>query len=480
VNRPIARLFTLVLVMFAALIAYTSRWTVFDAGALQDNSLNHRTLLETRGVQRGTIYTAGKQTIADSLKEEGEYVRSYPLRSLFAAPVGFAFPDYGTAGLEAYRNGVLAGTPLDHESLVDQLEGRQTGGDAVYTTLDAAAQRVAQRALEQTHLTGAVVAMVPSSGAIRVWATWPTFDPNRYPSRRYQAKLGTTPGGPLVDRVSEAEDDPGSIEKVVTAIAAIDSGKLTPDSYVDGSSPQTFEGIPLSNDEGTSYGQVTLTYALTNSINTAYANVAQDVGPALLHEYMARLGYFRDPPVDLPAGELVASGVRGGATGQQLEGPSDWDTPLVGIGEGHLEVTPLQMVMVASAVANHGVLMTPHLTDRVVNADGVTVSRYRPAVFSTVMKRSTAAAVENMMLDVVHDGTAEQALAGFDIVVAGKTGTAELGNSTNAPNDAWFIAFAPYRDIAVAVVVENTYEYGADAAAPIARAVIQSLAGSGG
>jgi peptidoglycan glycosyltransferase len=480
VNKPIARLFTLVLVMFAALIGYTSRWTVFDANALQTNALNDRTLLETRDVQRGTIYAPGQYVIANSVHEDGVYLRQYPHGSLFAAPIGFDFPVQGDAGLEAYQNSVLTGTPLDHESLLDQLEGKQTSGDSVYTTLDPAAQQVAESALEQTHLTGAVVAITPSSGAIRVWATWPTYDPNRYPSSGYRAALGRNPGSPLVDRVSQAEDDPGSIEKVVTAIAAIDSGKFTPESYVNGDSPQTFQGIPLNNDGDTSYGSVTLTYALTNSINTVYANVAQDLGPTLLHDYMARLGYFKAPPIDLPGGELVASGVRGGASGQTLEPPQDWDTPLVGIGEGHLEVTPLQMAMVAAAVANHGILMTPHIAARAVNADGVTVSSYSPSVFSDVMKPATATAVEDMMLDVVDDGTAEKALAGFDIIVAGKTGTAELGDSTNSPNDAWFIAFAPYRDIAVAVVVERTYDYGASAAAPIAREVIQSLVSSGG
>lgn len=477
-NKPIARLFALVLVMFAALVAFTSRWTVFDASALQSNKLNHRTLLETRDVQRGTIYAANNKPIAESIHENSVYVRHYPQGSLFAAPVGYAFPEQGTAGLENYRDGVLTGTPLDHESLVDQLEGKQTSGDNVYTTLDPTAQRVAQQALAETHLTGAVVAMTPSNGDIRVWATDPTYDPNRYPSHSYRAALDKHPGGPLVDRVSQAEDDPGSIQKVVTAIAAIDTGQFTPTSIIDGNSPQTFEGIPLNNDGNTSYGDVSLTYGLTNSINTVFANIAQKLGPDVIAKYMHRLGYYRDPPIDLPSGELVPSGVRTHAHG--LTPLRDSDIPLVGIGEGELEVTPLQMVMVASAVANHGVLMTPHITSKVVNADGETVEKVAPSVFSTVMKRSTATAVGGMMLDVTKDGTAEQALAGFKITVAGKTGTAELGNSTNSPNDAWFIAYAPYRDVAVAVVVEKTYRYGASAAAPIALAVIQSLAGASG
>jgi peptidoglycan glycosyltransferase len=166
----------------------------------------------------------------------------------------------------------------------------------------------------------------------------------------------------------------------------------------------------------------------------------------------------------------------------QLDGPlipptGAVDVPLMGIGEGHLLVSPLQMVMVASAVANGGRLMTPYLTDYVTDADGSIVLRTKPTLFSTVMKPATATAVGNMMEDVVQDGTAEAALAGFKIQVAGKTGTAELGNSKNSPNDAWFIAYAPGKDIAVAVDVEDTFDYGASAAAPIARDVIQSLVG---
>jgi peptidoglycan glycosyltransferase len=471
VNRPIARLFILVLVMFGALVAYTSRWSVFDASALQDNKLNARTLLETQYIQRGTIYAADNSVIADSVRRSGgSYVRRYPFGSQFADAIGFSFPNQGSVGLEAYDNSLLAGTPLDHESIADQLEGHQTGGDSVYTTLDPGAQNVALAGLEATHLTGAVVALTPSSGAIRVFASDPGYDPNGVPSR--------SQGGSEFDRVTEAEDDPGSIQKVVTAIAAIDSGKFTPETLVDGKSPQTFEGIPLNNDENTSYGYITLTEALTQSVNTVYANVAQALGSKILAKYMGLLGYYHDPPIDLPSDELTPSGVRNSKG--ELVPVADSDVPLVGIGEGQLTVTPLQMVMVASAVANGGKLMRPYLTQKVVNADGVTVRRTTPTLLSTVMKPSTATAVTTMMEDVVQDGTAEQALAGFDIKpIAGKTGTAELGNSTNSPNDAWFIAFAPGRDVAVAVVVEKTHDYGASAAAPIARDVLQSLVGSG-
>jgi peptidoglycan glycosyltransferase len=474
VNRPIARLFIFVLVMFAALIGFTSRWTVFDASALQNNRLNQRTLLETRNVPRGTIYAQNDTVIADSLREGGVYVRHYPYGALFADPIGFSFPNQGSVGLEDYDNAVLAGTPLDHESVIDQLEGKQTAGDSVYTTLAPTAQQVAMQALETTHLDGAVVAMVPSTGAIRVFASEPSFDPNLVGESKPQPA-----GDSYFDQVAEGApgEPPGSIQKVVTAIAAIDSGKLTPLSIENGNSPQTFEGIPLNNDGDLSYGDITITDGLTNSVNTVYANVAQTVGGDLLARYMYRLGYYRDPPIDLPSDELTPSGVRDAHN--HLVAPQDSDVPLMGIGEGQLYVTPLQMVMVAAAVADGGKLMRPYLTARVVNADGVVVRRTTPTLFSTVMKPSTATAVTAMMEDVVDDGTAADALAGFDIKpIAGKTGTAELSNAPNSPNDAWFIAFAPGHDIAVAVVVDHTTKYGADAAAPIAAEVIQSLVGA--
>ena len=478
-NRPIARLFILVLLMFGALVGYTSRWTVFDASALQNSHLNARTLQESQDVPRGPIYawapvSANAARIAYSQKRGGSYVRRYPFGALFGQPIGFSIPLQGSAaGLEAFRGRALAGTPLEHQSIIDQLAGRQQGGDAVYTTLDATAQALATRELARTHLDGAVVAIVPSTGAIRVFASDPGYDPN--------AVVAGKSGGSQFDQAAEGApgEPPGSAQKVVTAIAAIDSGSFTPTSVVNGDSPQTFQGIPLSNDGGLSYGPVTLTDALTNSINTAWANVAKDLGPALLQKYMLRLGYYSAPPIDLPKNELSPSGVRDPNTGRLVLPENGVDYPLVGIGEGQLYVTPLQMAMVASAVANHGVLMRPHITDKIVNADGVIVKQVKPSVYRTVMKPSTATAVTLMMEQVVKDGTAANALAGFKIVVAGKTGTAELSNTANSLNDAWFIAFAPYRDIAVAVVVDHTAQYGADAAAPIARDLIQSLVESG-
>ncbi|HZL54771.1 MAG TPA: penicillin-binding transpeptidase domain-containing protein, partial [Solirubrobacteraceae bacterium] len=257
---------------------------------------------------------------------------------------------------------------------------------------------------------------------------------------------------------------------------------FTPNSVVSGRSPITVSGQPLANDSGTSYGPVSLSTALTQSINTVWAQVALKVGPSTLQQYMQRLGFYGLPPIDLPSGELAVSGVRYPNRAGYLPLTGGADVGRVGIGEGGLEVTPLQMAMVAAAVANDGRLMVPHLTREIRNADGQLVQTVAPRLWSTVMKVSTARQVGQMMQNVVRDGTGTQAaLAG--IIVAGKTGTAQdcTNQSVCTTNQVWFIAYAPlvHPKIAVAVTLEHQNGFGGAIAAPIARQVIQALVGGG-
>jgi peptidoglycan glycosyltransferase len=252
-----------------------------------------------------------------------------------------------------------------------------------------------------------------------------------------------------------------------------------------GRSPIVVSGQPLANDGGTSYGDVTLSTALTQSINTVWAQVALGVGAATLQTYMARLGFYSKLPIDLPGNEVMESGVRfQGRTGY-LPLTAGADVGRVGIGEGGLEVTPLQMVMVAAAVANHGRLMVPHLTQAIVNPDGQTVRTIAPQLYSTVMKPSTARQVGQMMDNVVNDGGTGTAAALPGVTVAGKTGTAQ--DCTNpavaacALSQVWFIAYAPAEDprFAIAVTLEKQNGFGGTIAAPIAKQVLEALLGIG-
>jgi peptidoglycan glycosyltransferase len=480
-NQPIARLFSVVLLMFALLVAFTSRWSIFDAGALKANANNERPGLEQQYVQRGEIVASDQTTVlAESVRQkDGIYQREYPFGALFAPAIGYYDPYNGRRGLESYRNGVLAGAPPQQSSILDQLEGKRTSGDEVVTTLDEHAQQVAYEALAGR--AGAVVAIVPSTGAIKVFADSPTYDPNQFKTHAGVSRVNAEKNSPEFNRATAAQYAPGSSFKVLTAIAAIDTGRYTPSSVLSGKSPIIVSGQPLANDSGASYGDVTLSDALTNSINTVWAQVALGVGAPTLQTYMDRLGFYSKLPIDLPSDEVAESGVRfHGRTGY-LPVTSGADLGRVGIGEGGLEVTPLQMVMVAAAVANGGRLMVPHLTQAIINPDGQTVQTIAPRLYSTVMKPSTAQQVGLMMDNVVNDGGTGTAAAIAGVKVAGKTGTAQDCTNPAVPacalSQVWFIAYAPadHPKIAIAVTLEHQNGFGGTIAAPIAKLVLEAL-----
>jgi penicillin-binding protein A len=479
-NRPIVRLFGLVIVMFALLLAFTSRWTVFEAASLRDNPLNARATLEQQRIDRGRIVAANGAVLARSVRTaeshgaEATYERRYPSGEAFAHAVGYYDITLGRTGLESYRNSTLNGqTGTNLQSILDQLQGKKRQGNDVYTTLDPGAQQVANTAL--TGHEGAVVALEPRTGAVEVMASSPGYNPNALSSTRsYERLANSASGKPLVDRATQFGYAPGSTFKVLTATAAIDSGAYTSSSTVDGRNRVPISGVPLQNDENESFGPLTLTQALAKSVNTVWAQVAEHLGKQTMARYMRRFGFDHKPQLDYPAEEMSSSGEYSGA---RLVAPTSAqvDVGRMGIGQDKLEVTPLQMAEVAAAVANQGRLMTPHMTSRIVDPDGRTIERVAPHVQSVVMKPSAAAAVRAMMEAVVNEGTGTTAqIPG--VQVAGKTGTAETQIGT-AINNVWFIAFAPASapKVAIAVTLKGVPGQGAAFAAPIARQVIERL-----
>jgi peptidoglycan glycosyltransferase len=480
VNRQILHVYSLVALLFGILVFATSWWTVWGQEDLEQNASNRRPLLEDLRVPRGDILAADGTVIAHSTASgKGErkiYSRSYPEGNLFAHAIGYSFVDQ-RAGLEKSRNDELTGEKNEFVSLFEELVGHEREGDDLRTNLDAEAQRVAIQALGAQ--TGAVVALEPSTGRVRVMASTPTFDPNEF--EEHSRELNQASGSPLFNRATQERYPPGSTMKVVTASAAIDSGEYTPDSVVSGESPKTIGGVPLSNccAEGSGdYGALSLTQALTNSVNTVWAEVGEKLGRGTMLDYMEKFGFGNDPPLDYPHDQMVESGVvmKGGKLANEDDG---FDVGRVAIGqggeEGQTQATPLQMATVAATVGNDGVRMRPRLTARVVDKDGRVRNDIEPSDVERVLKTESAQQLQAMMVSVVDSGTATAArIPG--VKVAGKTGTAERGDGTN---NAWFITFAPADDpdIAIAVVVEHTTGQGGQVAAPIAKRVMETLLG---
>jgi penicillin-binding protein A len=480
-NRQIVKLFGLIVVLFAVLIGFTSYWSVFDAKALKEKDANKRPLLEQQQIKRGRILAADGTVIARSVpKGHGSalrYVRRYPEGSLYGHPIGYSFVQQGDSEFEQFHNDELVGNESEFSSILGQLGGRNQEGDDIVTNLDPTAQRVALEDLEEAGF-GAVVAIEPQTGRVRVMASNPPYDPNRVPyelTRLNENELEA----PLLNRASQGQYPPGSTFKVVTAAAGLDSGTITPETAFAAPSPLEVEGQPLENDFDESFGPIALDTALTQSVNTWFAQLGEKLGQHTLFEYMDRFGFNSTPAIDLPEDQVYASGVFGNG---HLLGPNDpVDVARVAFGQERLAVTPLQVAEVAAAVANGGKLMKPQIWSRVVDPDGRVVKRLDPSQYSQPISAETAAELNTAMQGVVSEGTGTNAeIPG--ITVAGKTGTAETPYNESCgggseENQAWFMGFAPADDpkIAIAATVECTTLFGNDVAAPIFRDVAETI-----
>ena len=473
-NGPIIRVFGVTLVLFALLVGFTSRWAVFERDELNDHPRNKRSLIEQQRIDRGRILASAGQTLARSLRrQDGTYTRRYPLQGLFAHAVGYSYLNPGNSGLERFYNGELLGREDALQNTLRRLQGERRRGNHLRTSLDPVAQQVA---LEQLGgRAGAVVALDPRSGRVKVMASNPGFDPNTMRSARQTARLNRADGSPLFNRATQAGYPPGSTFKVVTAIAAIDSGTFDTDSVVDGSNGVEISGVPLNNFGGADYGPTDLTTALTKSVNTVWAQVGEKVGARTMQRYMDRLGFGDQVEVDLPGDERRASGEFCNGRFVRATNPCV-DVGRMAIGQDKLQVTPLQMAMVAAAVANDGVLMAPVLATGAFDPEGRRTMSKEPRQMERVMSPATAEKVTAMMTRVVQEGSGTAAaLQGIE--VAGKTGTAERDVALDITTP-WFIAFAPASDpqVAIAVTIERSAGgLGGTEAAPIAAAVMESL-----
>lgn len=483
-NRQIVQLFVLFAALFGLLVAFTSRWTVFEAESLADNQNNRRPLIEEQQIPRGLILARDGETVLARSVPEGRgndriFRRTYPTGGLFAHPLGYSFITNGRRSLELSRNDDLAGEEDEFESLFAGLEGREREGLDVVTNLDMAGTQAAVAGLAGRK--GAVVALEPQTGKVRVMVSIPEYDPNLIPSDIGRLERDRV-NQPLLNRSTQELYPPGSTFKVVTAAAAMDSGKVNPNTVIDGSSPKDISGVPLSNSGGQSFGPIAFTDALTNSVNTVFAQVGEQIGRATMVEYMKRFGFYQDPELDYPDFQMIPSGIINGEGDFVTDG---FDVGRVAIGQGGLEgeirASPMQMALVAAAIGNRGRLMKPRLTDSVVRKDGRVKERVQPDLQSQVVKPEVADQLAQMMARVVEEGTGTAAaLSGVE--VAGKTGTAEVGANREF-TQPWFIAFAPVGDpqVAIAVTVERqpAGSQGGTVAAPIASSVLQALLGAG-
>ena len=494
-NAPITKLYAFILILLAALVGFTSYWSVFDASALKDEPQNRRPLIAEQTVKRGFIKTLDGVTIAESHPEGGGphpvYVRSYPQGDEYGNPVGYSFIQAGQTGIEKSENAVLAGERNEFTSIIDELRGVPQEGDNVTLTIDSHVQDVATQALQSaissnglSGVGGAVVALVPSTGAVKAMVSLPGYDPNTVKDPGVLTQLGkNNSGAPIVNRATQSTYPPGSTMKVVTAAAALDSGEFTPGTVLSGHSPQTIGGVPLFNAGGEEFGDIDMTTALTLSVNTYFGQFGEQLGTDTMVEYMKRFGFYSDPELDYPDIQMAPSGPYN-SDGSLVT--SDFDVGRVAIGQGGAEgqdlTTPLQMAEVAATVANGGKLMQPTFLQQVTDPDGRVTDKLTPHVQSTAISPETASQLTDMMTHVTQEGTAAGLTIAGGVPFAGKTGTAEIDVEAGI-NQPWFIAFAPAENpqIAVAATIERCQGcFGAEVAGPVVTQTIDAALAQGG
>jgi penicillin-binding protein A len=459
-DRPIRRLFMFFALLFVALLLMLTYVQVWAAPKLKTNASNTRSIEEEMKVDRGRIYSADGVELAVSQKEEDSqhFVRTYPQGDLLAPWLGYNSQRYGRAGVERIYNEELSGQSglLGITSYWDELMGKTHVGADLQLTVNMAVQRAAAEALGERK--GAVVALDPRTGAVLAMVSYPRYDPNKLDSE--WKDINSNEGRPLVNRAISGLYPPGSVFKIVVAAAGLETGAVEPDTEFNDTGSVTSGGFVVHNYGGNIYGEHDFTKAFASSINTTFAKLGVEMGAETLASYAAAFGFGKQVPWDLGGGTSV------------FPVPATMDKAHLAqasYGEGEILATPLQMALVASAVANGGQIMKPYLVAQILNRDTSVLSTTKPDKWLVAMPATTADTIRKLMIEVVNNGTGTRA-ALDGVQVAGKTGTAEV---EDAESHAWFVGFAPATDpqVVVAVIVENAGS-GGSVAAPVARAVI--------
>ncbi len=457
---------------FALLIGNLAYIQVIRADEIKEMPSNNHTMARRVYAERGSILTSDGVTLAESVRNaDGEYVRVYPQGSLASHTVGYASIRYGSTGIEALYDEEL--TSSDSYSTwrdaLQTLAGVQRSGNDVVLTLNSQIQAACEEAL-QGHV-GAIAVIEPSTGAILAKASSPTYSND-------ELETLFTEGGenaPLFDRTTQALYTPGSTFKVVTLAAALESGVATLDSVYSAPSSIEVGGGTVTNYEGADYGDLDLRTAFAYSSNTAFAQVALQIGAEALVNAARGFGYG------------VSTGYGFSMTTSLMPDPAEmteWELAWAGAGQpvgqhaspAGPQTTVMENAMVAAAIANGGTLMQPYLVKGVTDPNGVYLSVTEPSALGQACSPAVAQQVASAMLAAVTEGTGgAAAVAGVN--VAGKTGTAETSSSNP---DAWFIGYAPYESpvAAVAVVIEDDAEHTATAVAgDVLQVAIDALGG---
>ncbi|MER7181884.1 penicillin-binding protein 2 [Streptomyces hyaluromycini] len=491
-NKPLRRIAIFCGLLVLALLLRDNWLQYVKADTLRTDPANRRVTIARYSTPRGDIIVDGNPVTGSTASSSSglndlKYKRTYKNGPMWAPVTGYASQAFGANQLESLEDGILTGNDdrLFFRNTLDMITGKQKSGGNVVTTLNAAAQSAAYNGLKKQGGKGAVVALDPSTGKILALASYPSYDPSAFAGtsdtdaaawKKLQKKYN--PNDPMLNRALRETYPPGSTFKVVTASAALENGLYkSADEATNSPLPYVMPGTTteLKNEGNIPCKNATMRVALRVSCNTVFGKIGADLGNDKMLAEAKKFGFDSEQFTPVRSSASVFS-----------DNMNQSQTALSSIGQYNTAATPLQMAMVASAVANDGKLMKPYMIDKLQSSNLDTISQTEPEQMSQPLSSSNAQVLQSMMETVVKEGTGTNAQIN-GVTVGGKTGTAQHGVENSENPYAWFISYAKLPDgskpVAVAVVIEDDQANrddisGGGLAAPIAKSVMEAVINS--
>ncbi|GAA0177613.1 penicillin-binding protein 2 [Clostridium sediminicola] len=460
ISNNVKRVVVFFLVCFICLITYIIYFDIFKATEIKQSVYNRRLWAKRNEVVRGSIFDKNNNVLAETkVDSEGNFIRNYPYEELFAHVIGYVQPKCGLTGLEKSLDKYLIGEePSNIKSLFSGLDDKK--GYNVMTTLDYNVQQKAYDALGNNK--GAIVVLNPQTGEIISIVSKPSYNPMLL-SQKW-SEISNDKDNPLFNLALSGLYPPGSTFKIITAISALENINDVQSRVFEDKGVLVFnDKESISNYNDKAHGNINLSEAFAISSNVIFADLGIELGNSKLKSTAEHLYFNKEIPTDvLSIKKSEFPSLKNNMVGEIAQSA---------IGQGKVLVTPFQMALVASTVANNGLMKNPYIISEIIDDNGETIKKFSSSTLEQVVSLEDAEIVKEYMRQVVDKGTGKNAQVS-NITVCGKTGTSEYMNNSDKTH-AWFVGFAPMENpqVAIAVIVENGGT-GGGTAAKIAKDII--------
>lgn len=448
--------------VFLVMLVYLGYFVATNEQEMINNSYNSRQEILLAQNYRGTIYSADREVLAETVFDSaGNEYRNYPYENLFSHVVGFS--TNGRTGVEAFSNYYLINSSISMaEKIANTTAGVKNPGNNIITSLDVEIQEAAYKALGTYD--GAIIVTECATGRVLAMVSKPDFDPNRI-VEIWDDLQEDTESSVLLNRATQGLYPPGSTFKIVTTLEYIRENPKNYSNYsyvCNGYYKNGSDKIKCYH--GSVHNRVDLIKSFAKSCNSSFANIGMNLNREQFEDTLDSLLFNKELPWDFLYSE---------SSTPVDENISDSEMLQVSIGQGKVQMTPLHLNMITSAIANNGILMEPHVVDLVEDANGKILRNYKPVEYGRLLSEEESAILRELMVEVVENGTGTR-MKGYGYTVAGKTGSAEYNSNTD-DSHAWFTGFAPAEnpEIAVTVIIEGAGS-GGDYAVPMARRVFDA------